>query len=110
MTHQLKDNHKEQIINILAANPRVERAILFGSRAMETNTVTSDVDIALFGEDLTLTDLARLSDELDQLSVPQRVDLLIFHRIENENLIEHIQQHGEIWFLRNHHTSLNLPS
>ncbi|MYG65075.1 MAG: nucleotidyltransferase domain-containing protein [Synechococcus sp. SB0675_bin_7] len=36
----------------LAANHRVEKAVLFGSQAMGANTVTSDVDIALFGPQL----------------------------------------------------------
>ena len=35
--------------------------MLFGSRATGTNTVSSDVDIALFGDRLTLTDIARLA-------------------------------------------------
>ena len=61
MTDGLKDAHREAIIAVIAANDRVERAVLFGSRATGTNTVTSDVDIALFGDQLTLTDQARLA-------------------------------------------------
>ena len=53
MTDGLKDEHREAIIAAIAANDRVERAVLFGSRATGTNTVSSDVDIALFGERLT---------------------------------------------------------
>ena len=49
MTGGLKDAHREAIIAVIEANERVERAVLFGSRATGTNTVTSDVDIALFG-------------------------------------------------------------
>ena len=56
MTDGLKDVHREAIIATIAANDRVERAVLFGSRATGTNTVSSDVDIALFGDRLTLTD------------------------------------------------------
>ena len=33
MTDGLKDVHREAIIGALAANDRVERAVLFGSRA-----------------------------------------------------------------------------
>ena len=47
MTDGLKDAHREAIIAVIAANDRVERAVLFGSRATGTNTVTSDVDIAI---------------------------------------------------------------
>ena len=61
MTDGLKDAHREAIVTVIAANDRVERVVLFGSRATGTNTVTSDVDIALFGDRLTLTDQGRLS-------------------------------------------------
>jgi len=34
-------------LGILTANPRVERVVLFGSRAMGTHTPESDIDLAL---------------------------------------------------------------
>ena len=44
-----KAEHRAAIIDSLAPNDRIERAVLFGSRAMETAyTAASDVDIALF--------------------------------------------------------------
>jgi len=100
MSDGLKPGHREAIIAILSANPRVERAVLFGSRAMGTFTETSDIDIVLFGNDLTLTDQASLAGALAELSIPQRVDILVYHRIENEALREHIHKHGVEWFAR----------
>lgn len=93
----LKDAHRQAIIDILSANPRVERAVLFGSRAMGTFTETSDVDIALFGPQLDLDDLAELTDEIDELPMAQRVDLLLYNRIEDDELKEHIKRHGVVW-------------
>ena len=78
MTDGLKDAHRAAIIAEVAANDRVERAVLFGSRATGTNTVSSDVDIALFGDRLTLTDQARLASALDEISMAQSVDLLLY--------------------------------
>ncbi len=98
MKDRLKDEYQKRMIEILSSHPRVERAVLFGSRAMGTYTTTSDVDIALFGDELTLDDLAQLTEQMERLPMPQKVDLVLFHRIENENLIEHIQQHGIEWF------------
>ena len=59
MTDGLKDRHRAAIIATIAANDRVERAVLFGSRATGTHSVSSDVDIALIGDRLTMTDQAR---------------------------------------------------
>lgn len=97
MNDGLKDKYRLEIKKILCANPRVKRIVLFGSRAMGMHSTTSDVDIALFGEELTLDDLSKLASEIEDLDVPQRVDLLIRHRIESEELLEHIKRHGVEW-------------
>ena len=100
MTDGLKDAHREAIIAVIAANDRVERAVLFGSRATGTNTVTSDVDIALFGDRLTLTDQARLSAVIDQIPMAQSVDLLLYDSIQDRALREHIRRRGAEWYAR----------
>ena len=100
MTDGLKSEHRRAIIETLSANPKVERIVLFGSRAMGTFTPTSDIDLALFGDDLTLSDQAALAEAMAELSIPQRVDILIHHRIENRALREHIRKHGVEWFMR----------
>ncbi|MDE2981072.1 MAG: restriction endonuclease subunit S [Gemmatimonadota bacterium] len=100
MTDGLKDVHREAIIAVIAANDRVERAVLFGSRATGTNTVTSDVDIALFGDRLTLTDRARLSAVIAEIPMAQSVDLLLYNSIRNRTLRERIREDGIEWFRR----------
>ena len=100
MTDGLKDRHREAIIAKIAANDRVERAVLFGSRATGTNTVSSDVDIALFGDRLTLTDQARLAAALDEIPMAQSVDLLLYDSIRDRTLREHIRTHGVEWYVR----------
>ena len=103
MTDGLKDVHREAIIAVIAANDRVERAVLFGSRATGTNTVTSDVDIALFGNRLTLADRARLAVAVDEIPMAQSVDLLLYDSISDRRLREHIRNHGVEWYPRATH-------
>ncbi len=100
MKDSLKEKYRRAIIEILAANERVERVVLFGSRAMKTHTSASDVDLALFGDRLTLTDQTRMAAAIEALTIPQRVDLLLYTHIENEKLKEHIKKHGMDWFRR----------
>ena len=100
MTHGLRDAHREAIIAEIAANDRVERAVLFGSRATGTNTVSSDVDIALFGDRLTLTDQARLAAALDEMPMAQSVDLVLYDSIRDRTLREHIRRQGIAWYER----------
>ena len=103
MTDGLRDTHREAMIAEIAANDRVERAVLFGSRATRTNTVSSDVDIALFGDRLTLTDKARLAAALDKIPMAQSVDLLLHDSIQDRSLREHIRCQGIEWYERPTH-------
>ena len=100
MIDGLKANHRAAIIATLAANHRVERAVLFGSRAMGANTITSDVDIALFGQHLTLTDQANLAAACEELPMAQSVDLVLHSTIDNSALVEHIRSYGVEWYRR----------
>lgn len=100
MKDGLKDKHRKAIIDILSANEGVERVVLFGSRAMGTFTPTSDVDIVLYGDELTPTDRLKLAAAIDELPIPQRVDLLLHKSIQKKELLHHIETHGVEWWRR----------
>ena len=97
MTDGLKEKHRRAIIDILSANERVERVVLFGSRAMGTFTPDSDVDLVLYGDDLTPIDQAKLAAAIDELTIPQQVDLLLYTSIRKKELLDHIDQYGVEW-------------
>ena len=109
MIDGLKAKYRAAIISILSANERVERAVLFGSRAMETFTSASDIDIALYGDHLTLTDQANLATAIDELPMAQRVDLLLHATVNNKALCKHIEEHGIEWYRRRMTEHLDLP-
>ena len=100
MNDGLKDKHRQAVIDILAAHPGVEKVVLFGSRATGTFTPESDVDVCLFGDSLSLTDQADLARKIDELPMPQRVDLLRHKTIKDKKLLAHIRKHGLEWFTR----------
>ena len=104
MTDGLKDEHRAAIIATIAANDRVGRAVLFGSRATGTHSVSSDVDIALIGDRLTLTDQARLAAALDEIPMAQSVDLLLYDSILDRTLREHIRSQGVEWYVQSSDT------
>ena len=100
MSDGLKDRHRAAIVASIAANDKLERAVLFGSRAMGTNTTTSDIDIALFGNRLTLTDQARLRAAIDKIPMAQSIDLVLHRSIDDPALLRHIRTHGVEWYRR----------
>jgi uncharacterized protein len=91
----------QSIIDILRSHAGVERALLFGSRAMGTFTPESDIDICLIGLTLTLTDQALLAARFEQLPIPQRVDVLRYHTITNDALRLHIDREGKLLYSAN---------
>lgn len=96
MTDGLKEKHREAILDVLRQHPKVEQAVLFGSRAMGTFTQTSDVDIAIYG-DLQFRDQAQLSTAMDELNIPQSVDLVRMNTVTSPELLEHIRLYGKQW-------------
>jgi predicted nucleotidyltransferase len=89
------------IIDILRSHAGVERAVLFGSRAMGTFTSESDIDICLIGRTLTLTDQAQLAARFERLPIPQKVDVLRYHTITNDALRLHIDREGKLLYSAN---------
>ena len=100
MTDGLKERHRKAVIDIIAANARVERAVLFGSRATGTFTPVSDVDLALFGDRLSMSDQVNLTAAIDDLTIPQRVHLLLYGTIDSSALRNQIETQGVEWYRR----------
>lgn len=94
MPYGLKDRELEKMCEVFASNERIERVVLYGSRAKGNYKPFSDVDITLMGEKLTHSDLNRISLAVDDLLLPYQFDISIFHTLKNEALIDHIQRIG----------------
>ena len=100
MTHSIKAKHRDAIIKIISENNLVDRAVIFGSGAMGTNSITSDLDIALFGDSLTWSDRAQIAEDIDEIPMAQTVDVVLFGSIHNPNLERHIRERGVEWLNR----------
>lgn len=81
-----------QIRGVLASYPAVERAVLYGSRAMGSYRKGSDIDLTLIGRQLTYRMLLNIDAEIDDLLLPYLFDLSLFSQIENPDLVEHIKR------------------
>ncbi|MDD2300125.1 MAG: nucleotidyltransferase domain-containing protein [Fermentimonas sp.] len=95
MRYGLTQHTLEQIINIFTQFYKVEEVILYGSRAMGNYREGSDIDLALKGKELDMAELLKISAKLDELDLPYHFDLLIFEKIENRDLIDHICRVGK---------------
>ncbi len=94
----LKASVIEKIRDVFNAYPEIEQAILYGSRAKGNYRVGSDIDLTLKGKHLTSSQAVTIKAELDNLMLPYKIDLSLFHNIEDMELVSHIQRVGIVFY------------
>jgi len=94
----LKESTINQINNVFASYPSIEKVVIYGSRAKGNYRNGSDIDITLFGNNVTYEQLNRIETQLDNLSLAYSIDLSLFKYIDAPNLIEHINRVGQIFY------------
>jgi predicted nucleotidyltransferase len=94
MSFGISDNVLDDITYVFAKYKNIDKAVLYGSRAKGNYKAGSDIDIAIFSVDINLTELNKLSTELDDLLLPYIFDLTIHQQIKNKDLLEHISRVG----------------
>jgi predicted nucleotidyltransferase len=94
MNSGLEDGQLRKLCEILSEFSSVGSAILFGSRASGTFSPSSDVDIALTGDAVSLEDQIRLSARLNDNKALLRYDVIRYAAITNKKLIDQIKKHG----------------
>lgn len=96
------------LCSVLRQNPRVEQAIVYGSRAKGNFRPGSDLDLTLVGPELTFTDLMRIETELDDLMLPWKIDLSLRSHIDDPELLSHIARVGKpLWVRENRDEGTN---
>lgn len=91
----LQEDVIRKIVEILEKHEEVESAKIFGSRARGDYRKASDIDIALFGDNLTHTINTKIFYEIDNLYLPYLIDLINFNTLnEDDKLRKNILKEG----------------
>lgn len=96
----LPDTTLHTVRQLLASCAQVEKALLYGSRAMGTAKHGSDIDLTLFGVQLTQDHLSHLAGALEESNIPYQVDLSLHADIDNPQLRAHIARVGVVFYTR----------
>jgi len=72
----------------------IDKVVLYGSRALSTHKPGSDIDLALFGSEITPDLIASIAILIDDLLLPYTLDLTAYALIDNDALREHIDRVG----------------
>lgn len=94
-TYGISQKSFELIIEALNARSEVERAVLFGSRALGTARPGSDIDLAIYGINVNPRIASELSRELNERRpIPYKIDVLSYEHTDHQDLKRHIDAHG----------------
>jgi uncharacterized protein len=103
MSFGLRDADLEYIISALSQFDEIQKAVIFGSRVKGNYKTGSDVDIAIWGKDVTFTTISRLHAILeDESPMPYLFDIVDYTHLTHEKLREHIDRVGILIFVKNH--------
>lgn len=94
----LLESDIQQVVSSLIQNQKISKIVLFGSRAKGNFQSGSDVDLALIGSQLELNDILDATIEIEKLNLPYKFDLIIYDRIKENTLIEHINRVGVVLY------------
>lgn len=100
MNTGLSATHLAIVRAVLAQFAGVERAVLYGSRAMGTYRTGSDIDLTLYGAGLDSRKCAAIWGAFDESRLPHRVDVSVFALLHHEGLKDHIRRVGVVLFDR----------
>ena len=54
--------------------------------------------LTLVGKDLDMAVLLKIENDLDDLLLPYKIDLSVYHLIENQDLTDHINRVGTVFY------------
>ena len=100
MAFGLEKNIIGKFISVFEQNSKVDKAIIFGSRAKGNYRPDSDIDIAIKGQDITTNDIIKMSIAFEEKGITQKADLINYYSIKEPLLTEHIDRVGIELFSR----------
>lgn len=98
MKYGLKKNAIQSIQEVFKLYPQINNVVLYGSRAKGNFRPNSDIDLTIKGEDLSLKILFKIETDLDDLLLPYKMDVSLFNKIENQDLVAHIERVGVVFY------------
>lgn len=94
----LKEDHIKNINSVFQEYSVIDKVLLYGSRAKGNYRNGSDIDLTIISDALDFNTLLRIETQIDDLLLPFKIDLSIFNKIENLDLIEHINRVGKVFY------------
>ena len=88
-----------KIVQVFCKYHTVEKIVIFGSRAKGTERQASDIDLCIVG-DVEDSTMLRIDNDLDDLFLPYKFDLVLRKTITHQDLLDHISHFGKVIYTR----------
>jgi len=91
-------SYKPAIIKAILNHVSSCKIYLFGSRASDTHTPRSDIDICIQAEKtLKRSVLEKINDDIDKLNIAYKIDIIDFHELD-DTIKNHILNNAIEWY------------
>ncbi len=90
----------DSIRTVFAKYSELEKVLIYGSRALGNFKPASDIDLSLIGKNIDLSLQNKIELELDDLMLPYKFDISVYHKISNPKLLDHINRVGKEIYAR----------
>ncbi|OAQ39588.1 hypothetical protein A5893_08320 [Pedobacter psychrophilus] len=94
MKFGLEQHIIDKLIAVFEQHSKVDKALVFGSRAKGNYRPDSDIDIAIKGQELTTDDIIAMSVAFEENGITHKIDLINYHSIKEPDLKDHIDRVG----------------
>lgn len=91
----------DAIICLISGYKQVDKIVIFGSRARSDCSMKSDIDIAVFGNAISDTDVNIIKHRLEEeIKTILKFDVVNFNTIEKNSLRDNILKQGKVIYER----------
>jgi len=90
----LKKSTLDKLCSVFQQHDAIESVLIYGSRAKGNYSEGSDIDLTIKGQELPFFEMMQIEDQIDDLYLPYMIDLSQYEKLNNSNLIEHIDRVG----------------
>ncbi len=96
----LAEEDIKKINSVFLKYIEITKVMIYGSRAKGDFKASSDIDLSVFTDKKDISFLFKIENEIDDLLLPYKVDLSFYSLLDNENLKDHIDRVGQVFFKR----------
>lgn len=94
----LSEQVVEDLRKVFSQYDNLEKVVIFGSRAKGNYREGSDIDLALYGHDLTFRQLMQVCSDIDRLELLYKVDLIDYNKKKSTPIGRHIDRVGQTFW------------